>query len=81
MVLVISPLIALMEAQVIYLENVGIPACFVGSAQKDINILSRIKRGEFNIIYSSPEYIQRSGGKQLLNILKNQLILIAVDGK
>lgn len=81
MVLVISPLIALMDAQLFYLKEAGIPACLVGTAQSDVNILSRIDQGEFKIIYSSPEYIQGSKGKKLLDILKNRLTLVAVDGK
>lgn len=81
MVLVISPLIALMDAQLFHLNEVGISACLVGTAQPDLNILSRIHNGEFKIIYSSPEYLQYSGGKKLLDILKNRLILIAIDGK
>lgn len=80
MVLVISPLIALMEAQVFDMNRANIPACLVGSAQPDPNILLRIHSGEFNIIYSSPEYLQLAPGKHLLNMLKNRLILIAIDG-
>lgn len=81
MVLVVSPLIALMQAQVFDLMKAGIPACLVGSAQPDPNILARIENGEFNIIYSSPEFLQRSQGELLLNILKNRLVLVAIDGK
>lgn len=81
MVLVISPLIALMKAQVIYLNEAKIPACLVGTAQEDRNILSRIQMGEFNIVYSSPEYlVQGAYGSELLNILKNRLLLVAIDG-
>lgn len=81
MVLVVSPLIALMQAQVFDLNRANIPACLVGSAQPDPHILSRIHNGEFYIIYSSPEYLNGSFGKELLEILKNRLILIAIDGK
>ena len=81
MILVITPLIALMEAQVRSCEKANIPACLVGRAQPDPNILLRIQNGEFNIIYSSPEYLQYENGKKLLDILKNRLILIAADGK
>ncbi|XP_031625026.1 Werner syndrome ATP-dependent helicase-like [Contarinia nasturtii] len=78
-VLVISPLIALMEAQVMALNEAQIKACLVGTAQLDANILSRIENGEFNIIYSSPEYLQGHQGMLMLNVLKNRLLLIAVD--
>lgn len=82
MVWVISPLIALMKAQVYCLNRANIPACLVGTAQTDINILSRIQNGEFNIIYSSPEYIvDGRNGQDLMNIFRDRLLLIAVDGK
>lgn len=80
MVLVISPLIALMQAQVIALLEARIPACLVGSAQPDLLIMSKIEKGEFNVIYSSPEFLQGHQGKRLLDVLHNRLILIAIDG-
>lgn len=80
MVLVISPLIALMQAQVITLNEANIPACLVGTAQPDKNILTRICSGQFNVIYSSPEYLQGNPGGRMLNALKNRLTLIAIDG-
>lgn len=80
MVLVISPLIALMQAQVRTLNAAKIPACFVGSAQPDRDILPRIYSGQFNVIYSSPEYLQGDKGGRMLNALKNRLTLIAIDG-
>lgn len=81
-VLVISPLIALMEAQVMSLNNANIPACLVGSAQPDKQIISRIKNGqqEYRLIYSSPEFLQGYQGKTLLHALKDRLTLIAIDG-
>lgn len=81
MVLVISPLISLMQAQVLTLNDLQIPACLVGSAQDDQCILLRTQKGEFNVIYSSPEYLQGQQGIQMLHSLKNRLTLIAIDGK
>lgn len=80
--LVISPLIALMEAQVMSLNDANIPACLVGSAQPDKQIISRIKNGqqEFRVIYSSPEFLQGHQGKTLLHALKDRLTLVAIDG-
>lgn len=80
-VLVISPLIALMEAQVLTLNRASIKACLVGTAQTDKHIHMRINRGEFNIIYSSPEFLQTRQGQKMLLSLKNRLILVAVDGE
>lgn len=79
MTLVVSPLIALMEAQVLGLTSKGISACLVGSAQPDPNILKRINDGEFSIIYCSPEYLQFNNGRTLLSYVKKRLTLIAVD--
>lgn len=77
--LVISPLIALMQAQVIDLQTAGISACLVGSAQKEARILDQIEAGRFRVIYSSPEFLQTSNGDKLLSILSGRLALIAVD--
>lgn len=81
MVLVVCPLISLMRAQVIALEQLNIRACLVGTAQNDPNILSRIQNGEFRIIYSSPEFLQGNNGSTMLHLLKDRLTLIAIDGK
>lgn len=70
-----------MEAQVIDLEKAGIRSCLVGSAQSDRNILLRVQKKEFSIIYCSPEYLNGNNCDQLLNILKDQLLFIAIDGK
>lgn len=77
--LVISPLISLMEAQVYTLIGTGISACFLGSAQKDPNVLQRINQNEFSIIYCYPEYLQGFNGVNLLNSLKDRLTLVAID--
>lgn len=78
-VLVISPLIALMEDQVNHLTNANIPACLVGTAQTDTNILKRIRVGEFKLVYSSPEYLLSHNGRSMLNSLVGKLTLVAVD--
>lgn len=77
--LVVSPLIALMKAQVLSLKDSGISACFVGTAQEDPHILRRISECNYNIIYSSPKYLQSERGNQLLNILNGRLTLVAID--
>lgn len=79
MTLVVSPLIALMEAQVLGLTSKGISACMVGNAQRDRNILKRINDGEFSIVYCSPEYLQYNNGSTLLHYLRKRLTLIAID--
>ncbi|XP_027454735.1 Werner syndrome ATP-dependent helicase isoform X3 [Zalophus californianus] len=76
--LVISPLISLMEDQVLQLKMSNIPACFLGSAQPK-NVLEDIKSGKYRIIYITPEFC--SGNLSLLQQLQASIgiTLIAVD--
>lgn len=61
--IVISPLIALMQDQVAQLTQMGIPSAFVNSTiplpQQSV-ILERAKRGEFRLLYVSPERLARA---------------------
>lgn len=75
--LVISPIIALMQDQVLKLEQLNIQACFLGKMQTDLIAFDRIRRNEVQIIYCSPESLVLS--TDLLEILKVRLTLIAVD--
>lgn len=77
--LVVSPLISLMQDQVLSLEVANIPACFLGSAQRDQNIESKVLNDEFRIVYASPEYLTGDRGKDLLRQLESKLTLIAID--
>lgn len=76
--LVISPLISLMEDQVLQLEISSIPACFLGSAQSK-NVVEDIKLGKYRIVYLTPEFC--SGNLELLRQLEADIgiTLIAVD--
>ncbi|XP_071970116.1 bifunctional 3'-5' exonuclease/ATP-dependent helicase WRN isoform X3 [Engystomops pustulosus] len=76
--IVISPLISLMEDQVLQLTMSNIPACFLGSAQTK-NIMHEVKGGKFKVIYMTPEFC--SGGISLLQELENNygISLIAID--
>ncbi|KAM9670397.1 bifunctional 3'-5' exonuclease/ATP-dependent helicase WRN isoform 2-T2 [Dama dama] len=76
--LVISPLISLMEDQVLQLEISSIPACFLGSAQSK-NVVEDIKLGKYRIVYLTPEFC--SGNLDLLRQLEANIgiTLIAVD--
>ncbi|XP_042637133.1 Werner syndrome ATP-dependent helicase [Orycteropus afer afer] len=64
---VISPLISLMEDQVLQLEMSNIPACFLGSAQSK-NVLEDVKLGKYRIVYITPEFC--SGNLNLLKQLE-----------
>ncbi|XP_066091205.1 bifunctional 3'-5' exonuclease/ATP-dependent helicase WRN isoform X2 [Saccopteryx bilineata] len=76
--LVISPLISLMEDQVLQLKMSNISACFLGSAQPK-NVLEDIKLGKYRIVYLTPEFC--SGNLYLLQQLEAHIgiTLIAVD--
>uniref|UniRef100_A0A673WWX4 DNA 3'-5' helicase n=1 Tax=Salmo trutta TaxID=8032 RepID=A0A673WWX4_SALTR len=76
--IVICPLIALMEDQVLQLEMSNIPACFLGSAQTK-NVLAGLKQGQYRVVYMTPEYC--SGNVSLLEQLDRSIgiSLIAVD--
>ena len=52
---VVSPLISLMQDQVMALNLCNIPACLLGSAQKESR-LADIKAGLLRVVYLTPEY-------------------------
>ncbi|KAH8396336.1 hypothetical protein KR222_008647, partial [Zaprionus bogoriensis] len=81
-VVVISPLIALMEDQVNALNarsEAGECACLLGTAQEDRSIKERILQLQFRLVYATPEYITRGKGLKLLRDLGRNLALIAID--
>ncbi|KYN93954.1 ATP-dependent DNA helicase, putative [Plasmodium reichenowi] len=77
--IVISPLISLMKDQVDNLNRKRISSVFLGSGQKMNNnkILNEIKHGIYKIVYCSPEYALNN--KDLFILLKNRILLIAID--
>jgi Werner syndrome ATP-dependent helicase len=44
-----------MRDQCTQLTNIGVPACFLGSAQTDKSVLGKALAGECRIIYICPE--------------------------
>nr|DBA28634.1 TPA: hypothetical protein GDO54_008962 [Pyxicephalus adspersus] len=76
--IVISPLISLMEDQVLQLEMSNIPSCFLGSAQSK-NVMQDVKAGRIKVIYMTPEFC--SSGITMLQDLDNKygITLIAID--
>ncbi len=60
--LVVSPLIALMQDQAAQLEQMGIPAAALNSSQpwpEQQEILRRAVKGEYRLLYTSPERLLR----------------------
>nr|XP_060619780.1 bifunctional 3'-5' exonuclease/ATP-dependent helicase WRN isoform X2 [Anolis sagrei ordinatus] len=76
--IVISPLISLMEDQVLQLEMSGIQACLLGSAQSK-NLRGDIKAGHYRVVYITPEFC--SGNLPWLEELDRTIgiTLIAID--
>nr|XP_020664646.1 Werner syndrome ATP-dependent helicase isoform X3 [Pogona vitticeps] len=76
--IVISPLISLMEDQVLQLEMSGIQACLLGSAQTK-NLRAEIKAGHYRVVYLTPEFC--SGNLSWLEEIDQTvgITLIAVD--
>jgi ATP-dependent DNA helicase RecQ len=59
---VISPLIALMQDQAAQLEQMGIPAAVLNSAQQSKNqseVVRQARRGAYRLLYLSPERLAR----------------------
>uniref|UniRef100_A0A182VC03 DNA 3'-5' helicase n=2 Tax=Anopheles merus TaxID=30066 RepID=A0A182VC03_ANOME len=75
---VVSPLISLMQDQVMALNLCNIPACLLGSAQKESR-LADIKAGLLRVVYLTPEYIATDAGESLLRAVQDQLVLFAID--
>ena len=79
-VLVISPLISLMEDQVLSLQSSGIPAAFLGSAQTNTGrVLEQLARGALNVLYLTPEFITVNSRTILERISLEKISCIAVD--
>lgn len=80
LVIVISPLIALMKDQVSSLEKKGIPAGALYSGQTEEQkrlVFARINLGGPFILYLSPERVQKEGFQKW--ILQREIALFAVD--
>lgn len=75
---VISPLISLMQDQVLSLNIANISACLLGTAQSNKNIESEILNNDYRVVYMSPEYIS-VGGLELLRRMGTTITLIAID--
>lgn len=78
--IVISPLIALMKDQVDALEQKGIPAAMINSSlsgTEQRERLSRLRQGEYKLVYVAPERLGQAG---FINSLAElDIDLIAID--
>eukprot|EP01137_Pigoraptor_chileana_P017063 Opistho-2@74546 len=79
--LVVSPLISLMEDQTRALLARGIPATFLGSANKDMGeTIGRLSRGEYRVVYATPEFLT-AGAHDLMASWEREKVfsLVAID--
>jgi ATP-dependent DNA helicase RecQ len=80
LVVVISPLIALMKDQVSSLQQHGIPAGCLHSGQTEMEkrqVFSQLNKGGAFILYLSPERVQKEGFQKW--IIGREIALFAVD--
>jgi len=78
--IVVSPLISLMRDQVASMQMRGIPATFLGSAQADPSVEQRALAGDFRLVYTCPETLERLSQGLLASLyLQERLCLFAID--
>jgi len=80
LVVVVSPLIALMKDQVDSLKKIGIPAGCLYSGQSDLEkrmVFAEIEKGGLFILYLSPERVQKEGFRRWIQ--GRAIALFAVD--
>lgn len=77
---VISPLISLMEDQVMSLSLLNVEACLLGSAQKETNSIEQgLVEGKYKVLYITPEYINTSPDLLITIDQKVGINLLAID--
>jgi len=80
LVIVISPLISLMEDQVLGLVSNGISAALLGSAQTQMDkVLRQLQDGEINVLYVTPEFITENVSVVTNRVKMSMITAIAVD--
>ncbi|XP_052181921.1 uncharacterized protein LOC127794709 isoform X2 [Diospyros lotus] len=77
--IVISPLLSLMQDQVMALRQRGIKAEHLSSAQTDSSVQRNAQSGQFDILYMTPEKACSISSSFWLNLLNNGICLLAVD--
>jgi ATP-dependent DNA helicase RecQ len=84
LVLVISPLVALMEDQVQHLQRRGIPAACLHRGldpARRRDLIARVRSNRLRLIYLAPERLQVEATRQLLEDIhaQGQLVGVAID--
>ncbi|XP_057483339.1 uncharacterized protein LOC130770070 isoform X2 [Actinidia eriantha] len=76
---VISPLLSLMQDQVMALRQRGIKADHLSSAQTDLSVQCNAEHGQFDILYMTPEKACSVSTSFWSNLLGVGICLLAVD--
>ncbi|KAL7152126.1 hypothetical protein ABFS83_04G076400 [Erythranthe nasuta] len=76
---VISPLISLMQDQVMALKQRGIRAEYLSSAQTDRNVHNNAEGGRYDILYMTPEKACMLAASFWSRLLDSGICLLAVD--
>jgi ATP-dependent DNA helicase RecQ len=84
LVLVISPLVALMQDQVLHLQRRGIPAACLHRGldpERRRDLLARVRDNRLRVLYLAPERLQVEATRRLLEEIQDQgqLVGVAID--
>ena len=66
-VLVISPLSGLMVDQARRCQDLGLQASFIGELQDDVDVKAGIVRGEYELVFVTPESLVDSNWRKVLS--------------
>ena len=80
-VVVISPLRSLMEDQIRYLNNMGVPAIAI-TDEEDVEIIQQVMNGNYVLVYGSPECLLSTESWRSIfdcESFKEMLIGVAID--
>ena len=81
-VIVVSPLMSLMKDQVAKYSGSGLACAFVGEEQRDENVKEAVVRGQFQLLYMSPESllcVLRWREMFLSSTYQSNLVAVVVD--
>ncbi|XP_074319274.1 uncharacterized protein LOC141656323 [Silene latifolia] len=76
---VISPLLSLMQDQVMALKQRGISADYMGSTQTDRTVQAKAETGSYSLLFMTPEKALSISKSFWTNLLKIGICLLAVD--
>ncbi|CAL9099341.1 unnamed protein product [Musa textilis] len=77
--IVISPLLSLMQDQVMSLKQRGIKAEYLGSTQTDKTVHSHAESGTYDVLYMTPEKACSLTSRFWANLLNMGICLLAID--